>query len=94
MSIQSTDDVFREMPDHVACVVVSPDGDAVQMQVMVNPASVPEEVSSLARWIEGLSGRIEEYGLATAVEIDGWQKRSDGAHQLWVRAVEMEDVGL
>ena len=94
MASQSPYEVFREMPDHLACVLTWWDGEKVQFHVVVNPSSTEDDAEGLTEWFAGVARRIEEYGLSRAVEMDGWQLRSDGAYQLWVRSVPVENIGF
>jgi len=64
---QSPYEVFREMPDHLACVLTWWDGEKVQFHVVVNPSSTEDDAEGLTEWFAGVARRIEEYGLSRAV---------------------------
>ncbi|NYI41248.1 hypothetical protein [Demequina lutea] len=81
---------FRNYPDHQACVLVWNGADGPETHIVMNPTSLYSGLASFEVWLAGMLERIETYGLERAAEIDGWQLRSDGAYQMWVRTVQMD----
>lgn len=53
--------------------------------LLVRPGTASEIRAMFAEWAEQRLARFFEHG----PEPDGWQRRSDGAWQLWTRLVEL-----
>lgn len=79
---------FREMPDHIACVLIWEDVDGLRTHVVVNPSAPYGEFPGLESWFNQMLEHVHTLGIAKAVEVDDWQLRSDGAYQKWVRAFD------
>lgn len=55
------------------------------MQAAIRPGLEANRRATFAEWAESRFQRFLEHG----PEPDGWQKRSDGAWQLWARGVQL-----
>ncbi|MCA5891984.1 hypothetical protein LEP48_01290 [Isoptericola sp. NEAU-Y5] len=85
---------WREMPDRDACILVGKRPEGVTYWLTVNPDIPDERVDTVRSWAAGLLSRIGEHGFERAMEMDGWQHRSDGDWQLWGRSVLLPDPGV
>jgi prophage antirepressor-like protein len=70
-------------PEHRVCVVVDADGHAI-----VAMRSEAEDTTELREWVTINVPRFYEHG----PDFDGWQERSDGRWQLWLRTVYLPDL--
>ncbi len=68
------------------------DAAGVHYGVVLNPTISADQRQSALEWCAELIDRVAEYGLERAVELDGWQRRSDGRFQLWGREHLLPDV--
>lgn len=48
----------------------------------VRPGLDAQAERTAVQWFAELITHLEDYGLGRAVEMDGWQRRSDGKYQL------------
>ena len=82
--LQENEDVNHEMPEHLGCAVN--DQGELLAEVHVQ-AGMSQDWRDFAA--EGALERIDRFA-EHGPEPDGWQLRSDGAWQLWLRPVQLD----
>lgn len=75
----------EDEPDIVGCALLDEADGGVRGRFVVRPGLTAEHRAGFAEWAVQRVERFLEHG----PEPDGWQRRSDGAWQLWVRQVQM-----
>jgi hypothetical protein len=80
---------FENMPDHDCFIWAQEIEDGFEYGCAVNPNLDPGRELGALGWCAEMVTRIEAHGFDRAMEMDGWQHRSDGKWQLWGRAVHL-----
>ena len=65
---------------------------AIDYYCIVAPGLTAERQAVAREWFASLLTHLEEHDIHGAVEMDGWQLRSDGRWQLWGRSVELPEL--
>ncbi|MFD3640697.1 hypothetical protein [Streptomyces griseus] len=86
--IEEMDFGREDDPDVIGCAVLEEVQGGTSGTFLIRPGLDDENRTRFAEWITQRVGRYFEHG----PEPDGWQKRSDGGWQLWVRLVEMPPI--
>ncbi|MGQ4355279.1 hypothetical protein [Streptomyces drozdowiczii] len=86
--IEEEDFGREDEPDVVGCALLEEVEGGTRGKFVVRPGLDEENRTGFAEWAVQKVGRFLELGPVA----DGWQERSDGAWQLWVRRVEMPPV--
>lgn len=84
--IEELDFGREDDPDVDGCALIHAIPDVgISVKLVVRPGLAPEFRAGFAEWAKQRIGRFLEHG----PEPDGWQLRSDGDWQMWVRRVEL-----
>jgi hypothetical protein len=75
-------------PEHEGCALIGEREGGIIVNLTVRTGLDGERRAGFAEWAESRIDRFLEHG----PEPDGWQKRSDGDWQLWVRRVYLGDL--
>jgi len=82
-------DYFEDMSDLDALIMAWVEGGKMYYKCAVNPGIDPGRELGALGWCAQMVTRIEDYGFDEAMRMDASQHRSDGAWQLWGRAVQL-----
>ena len=85
--LQENEDVNHEMPEHLGCVLVAVNDQGELLAEVHVQAGMSQDWRDFAA--EGALERIDRFA-EHGPEPDGWQLRSDGAWQLWLRPVQLD----
>ncbi|MCX5170564.1 MULTISPECIES: hypothetical protein [Streptomyces] len=81
LEIEEVDFGREDEPDIDGCALLSQRDEGLAVRLVIRPGLASEFRAGFAEWALQRIERFEEHG----PEPDGWQKRSDGDWQLWVR---------
>ncbi|MFB7555328.1 hypothetical protein [Streptomyces brevispora] len=86
--IEEEDFGREDEPNIDGCALLEEVEGGTRGRFIVRPGLAPEFRAGFAEWAVQRVARYFEHG----PEPDGWQKRSDGAWQMWVRRVELPPI--
>jgi hypothetical protein len=86
--VEATDFGTEVDPQVSGCLLVRQFSEGLMMRATVRQGVIGDARELFAEWAESRFLRFGEHG----PEPDGWQKRSDGDWQLWVRLRQMPDL--
>ncbi|MEU6703873.1 hypothetical protein [Streptomyces wuyuanensis] len=78
----------EDEPDICGCILINEVDDGLQARLIIRPGLDRDLRASFAEWAVQRIGRFAEHG----PEPDGWQRRTDGAWQLWARGVDLPAI--
>ncbi|WP_019073250.1 hypothetical protein [Streptomyces hokutonensis] len=81
LELEEEDFGREDEPDVDGCALIGVRDEGLQVRLVIRPGLAPAFRAGFAEWALQRIQRFEEHG----PEPDGWQKRSDGNWQLWVR---------
>ncbi|MFG3189260.1 hypothetical protein [Streptomyces omiyaensis] len=86
--IEEEDFGREDEPAIDGCALLEEVDGGLRGRFVVRPGLAADRRTDFAEWVVSRVDRFLEHG----PEPDGWQRRSDGAWQLWVRRVEFPSL--